>query len=460
MFVYSLKLHNISRRDAGPAHRGLRDDQPDHRHGHAAARVRSSARSSPASTTAPRRQQASSRARPSRATRRSASPAREFRGNQRGSGYPPDASGGPGGGSYTIGLLVQPIATSKGTFTNNATSAATRRPATTSPPTPRRSQCREPGRGDEGVPALCVTKTDGDPVPQGAAFSYAASKGNRHERAHGPEDAFRPTKPVVTDSLPPGMTVQSTTVEGGSCGTRSGGGVLTCTLNPDFLRRRRGTSRSTRDRAGHRHVRQPRLHRGRSSGCAIETTTIIAAGDLAITKTARRPRSNVNSPVTYTITVTNNGPAAMPNAVVTDDIQAHLALVSIDPCGPTCGSAGARRGRNVQLQPRDDREGPDEDDLDRRGPQQQGTYSNLAKIVPDSDVGRADRHRPDEQHLGDRDVPRERGRRLDREDRLARRRRRGADADLHARRHEQRPGRRERRDGRRTRCPRCSRSRP
>ena len=47
---------------------------------------------------------------------------------------------------------------------------------------------------------------------------------------------------------------------------------------------------------------------------------------------------NVFGQVTYTLTATNNGPAAMPNAVVTDDIQAHLELVSVNPSGPTCGS--------------------------------------------------------------------------------------------------------------------------
>ncbi|HNX21893.1 MAG TPA: DUF11 domain-containing protein, partial [Bacteroidales bacterium] len=59
------------------------------------------------------------------------------------------------------------------------------------------------------------------------------------------------------------------------------------------------------------------------------TVTVHTAADLAITKTASTSNPCAGQQVTYTITVTNNGPLAAQNVVVTDQLPAGLTLNSV-----------------------------------------------------------------------------------------------------------------------------------
>src|SRR4051794_6727837 len=127
------------------------------------------------------------------------------------------------GDFYTVYLGVNPTQT--GTFTNFADSTKYGGDARTGDNSAydlTHVACPKPGT--KRLPALCVVKTDSqDPVPEGKPFDYVIKVIN--ERT-GPEDEF--SDPVtVRDTIPPGMTVQSTS--GGSCGPVSGG-VLTCQI--------------------------------------------------------------------------------------------------------------------------------------------------------------------------------------------------------------------------------------
>jgi uncharacterized repeat protein (TIGR01451 family) len=256
-------------------------------------------------------------------------------------------TGVSGGGFYTIRLVVQPTAVSKVTLTNNA--QVTKYGGDPTPGDDLASDDTKvacPQLGTKAEPALCVTKSDSqDPVPQGQVFSYTI--GVTNERT-GSEDAFT-EKVAVTDNIPTGMTVQSTTLEGnGSCGAVSSGGVLNCTLtadaNGDVIRP--GVTR-------HITVNLIALQTGtfdnlacinvvRRPTCAIEETTIIGAADLAISKTGD-PTAEVNSPYTYTITITNNGPAPVPHAQLQDSIPAGEDFVSSDvsASGTVCDLASS-----------------------------------------------------------------------------------------------------------------------
>ena len=78
----------------------------------------------------------------------------------------------------------------------------------------------------------------------------------------------------------------------------------------------------------------------------------------------------------------------MPNAVVTDAIQAHLELVSINPGGPTCGFTGSTdAGGTVSCSLGTLAKGETKTISIVVSPQVEGTYSNTAKIVPDSTPG-------------------------------------------------------------------------
>jgi len=243
----------------------------------------------------------------------------------------PSQPGVPGGGFYTIKLLITPTVASHTPFTNTAqVSKYGGDPTPSDDFASDATNVRCPEPGTKTVPALCVTKSDSqDPVPQGQEFTYTI--GVTNERT-GSEDAF--TDPVtVTDNLPPGMTVQSTTIEGGTCDDGSSG-TLTCTLTGDI------PPGSTR----HITATMIALQTGtfdnlacidvfRRKTCALEPTTIIPAADLAISKTGP-PTAEVNSPYTYTIVVTNNGPASVPNTQLQDSIPAGEDFVSFDVSAP------------------------------------------------------------------------------------------------------------------------------
>jgi len=66
---------------------------------------------------------------------------------------------------------------------------------------------------------------------------------------------------------------------------------------------------------------------------------VVGTADLVISKTTTATQATTGSTITYTITVTNNGPDAAENVVVTDDLQAGLQLVSATPSQGTCNAA-------------------------------------------------------------------------------------------------------------------------
>jgi uncharacterized repeat protein (TIGR01451 family) len=79
-----------------------------------------------------------------------------------------------------------------------------------------------------------------------------------------------------------------------------------------------------------------------TNNVATVTTTVATAGqaDLAVTKTGTPNPVLAGNNITYTITVTNNGPAAAANVTLTDTLPANTTVVSIStPAGWTCPAA-------------------------------------------------------------------------------------------------------------------------
>ena len=201
----------------------------------------------------------------------------------------------------------------------------------------------------------------------------------------------------VRDQLPPGMTVVGTSVTpgGGSCGVSSG--LVICTLTPPNANASTlepGASRTIRltvveaDTGTFQNVAcispvfSDSLRFRQIGPCAIESSIVHAAGDLSITKTESATTVNVFDEVTYTLVARNNGPAAMPNVTVTDAIQAHLAIVSLDP---TCGFAGSTdAGGTVSCNLGTLAKGQSKTISIVVSPQAEGTYSNTAKVEPDA----------------------------------------------------------------------------
>ena len=88
----------------------------------------------------------------------------------------------------------------------------------------------------------------------------------------------------------------------------------------------------------HRHADQ--FDPNTANNTARATVTPQQA-DLALTKTVDNPTPNVGDTITYTITLTNNGPDAATGVTVTDLLPAGLTFVSASPSqgsyNPTTG---------------------------------------------------------------------------------------------------------------------------
>ncbi len=92
-----------------------------------------------------------------------------------------------------------------------------------------------------------------------------------------------------------------------------------------------------------------------SNDTANEITGILAEADLSITKTGSADPVAPNTGFNYTITVSNSGPSAAQNVVMSDILPANLGLVSTsgcaeDPMGvPTCSLGTLANGGSLQI---------------------------------------------------------------------------------------------------------------
>ena len=76
------------------------------------------------------------------------------------------------------------------------------------------------------------------------------------------------------------------------------------------------------------------------ASATVSVTPVPAQADLAVTKTASATRIRPGDPVTYTLTVTNNGPSDATGVTLTDALPAGLAFNSAISSQGTCGLMG------------------------------------------------------------------------------------------------------------------------
>ena len=186
---------------------------------------------------------------------------------------------------------------------------------------------------------ISVTNSDApDPVAPGETITYSQSIAN-----NGPDTA---TNAAFTQSVPAGTTFQSFAPSAGwTCGTPAvgGTGAITCT-KPSMTSSESGTfslvvnvigtGTITSTVTGASDVPDPV-----ANNTAEVTTTSFAppSADLGITKTTGASSAPEGSTVTYTIVVTNDGPDAATNVVLTDTLPAELLFRSIsEPAGFSC----------------------------------------------------------------------------------------------------------------------------
>jgi uncharacterized repeat protein (TIGR01451 family) len=187
-------------------------------------------------------------------------------------------------------------------------------------------------------PDLAITKADApDPVTLGSNLTYTLTVTN-----NGPDPS---TDSTVTDTLPAGVTFMSATPSQGSCSQL--GGTVTCTLGPLAV----GASATieivvTVDATAVCPLSDTATVVGAetdpvaNNNSATAETACGVEADLAITKTDAPDPVTVGGTLTYTLTVTNNGPDPSTDSTVTDTLPAGVTFVSATPSQGSCSESG------------------------------------------------------------------------------------------------------------------------
>jgi uncharacterized repeat protein (TIGR01451 family) len=179
---------------------------------------------------------------------------------------------------------------------------------------------------------LALLVTDGpDPVTVGNNLTYAITVTN-----NGPDAASNVT---LTDTVPSGVTFVSSTVSQGGCsgtstvncplGTINSGGHVTATIvvAPGSAGAMNNTVSVTSS------VSDP--NSSNNSATTGTTATPVASADLMLVISDSPDPAAVGSNLTYTVTVTNNGPDMATGVVITDTLPSGVTFVSStsDPGG-------------------------------------------------------------------------------------------------------------------------------
>jgi len=176
---------------------------------------------------------------------------------------------------------------------------------------------------------LAITKVNAGPTPvnPGQNFSYTIVVTN-----NGPSTA---TAPVVTDNTPVGIAFVS--VSGGGCtafpctlASLTAGQSVTLTSTYSIPNSYSGGAISNTASVSS-SVNDPNI----ADNSATATTPVGAAADVGITKTTSQSSVNLGQNITYTITVSNFGPAGATGVVVTDPTPPGLTVVSVSGGGCT-----------------------------------------------------------------------------------------------------------------------------
>ncbi len=144
---------------------------------------------------------------------------------------------------------------------------------------------------------------------------------------------------TLTNVLPAGVTLVSATGPGWSC---TGVSTVVCTRTNLSVGAAPALTLvvTTPNEAGtltfHSTVHGSALEFDLSDNTASRLSMVQARADLAVTKTAAPNPVTANSPLTYTVRVTNTGPSALTAVTLTDTLPAGVMLNSVTAPGWSC----------------------------------------------------------------------------------------------------------------------------
>ncbi len=189
--------------------------------------------------------------------------------------------------------------------------------------------------GIEREANLSITKVDDvDPVLAGETLTYTLTVDNA-----GPSHANNVT---VTDNLPAGVTYVGATPSQGSCS--EAGLVVTCSLGTvnagasatvsiEITPLQGGQILNTASVVGDEN--DPDTGDNQDD----ETTEVTPQADLSIVKVGTPNPVMIGEVLTYTLTITNNGPSDATGVMVTDNLPASVTFVSVDSSQGSCAEA-------------------------------------------------------------------------------------------------------------------------
>jgi uncharacterized repeat protein (TIGR01451 family) len=192
---------------------------------------------------------------------------------------------------------------------------------------------------------LSIAKTS-DPAAQtaGSAVTYRLTATNA-----GPNDA---TGVVVTDTLPPGVTVTSATGPAGtSCSTS--GRVVTCTTDtlangdtlPIALAVTIDPSTPTGSLTDTATVRSATPDDVPANNSAAAGTTVQTSADVSLTMSADTATATAGGTINYTLTASNAGPSSASGVLITDPLPTGTSFVSASAgCTAAAGTVTCRPG--------------------------------------------------------------------------------------------------------------------
>ena len=175
-----------------------------------------------------------------------------------------------------------------------------------------------------------------DPATAGGLYTYAVGIDNT--------DAGDATNTVLTLNVPSGATFVSASPANANCvatsatlvtcsvGTLAGNGTGARTVNFTWRATAAGTINAT---ATITATNDTNL----ANNTQNATTTVLAGADLRLTKTDSPDPVIGGANVTYTLTVTNDGPNASGNLVLTDNLPGSSTFVSASGTGWSCSHA-------------------------------------------------------------------------------------------------------------------------
>ncbi|MDO8567820.1 MAG: DUF11 domain-containing protein, partial [Dehalococcoidales bacterium] len=220
-----------------------------------------------------------------------------------------------GGASANMTLVVTVSGTATGTITNTATVSGNEAD---------HNQANNSATAETGVIGstdLAITKSGAATVDAGGLLTYTITVTN-----NGPSDA---TGVSVNDTIPAQTTYSSNTTSQGTytvptwnVGSLAGGASANMTLVVAVSGNATGTISNTATVSGNQTDPNP------GNNSATQQTAVTLITDLAITKTDIPDPVTAGQNLTYTITVTNNGPSTATGVVVSDTIPAQTTYSS------------------------------------------------------------------------------------------------------------------------------------